>query len=260
MKLWICFIFFFLLCGESAFAQQEYERHVFVSSKGDSLLYRLLRPETVKPGKKYPLILFLHGAGERGNDNQKQLKHGGQMFLNPVYREKYPAYVLFPQCPSDGFWGYREYPPSFAPSDMSPEQALGSLLSMVKELLDTYRNLPEVDTKRIYIMGMSMGAMGTYSMVCCYPEIFAAAIPICGTVNPKRLSAAKGLKQIKFRIFHGDADNVVPVSGSRIAYKILKEHGAEVDYTEFVGCEHNSWNPAFNTPGFMEWLFSQKKK
>lgn len=101
-----------------------------------------------------------------------------------------------------------------------------------------------------------MGGMGTYDLVVRFPEIFAAAIPICGTVNPARLKAAK---DVKFRIFHGDADNVVTTEGSREAYKALKAAGAEVEYIEFPGCSHGSWNPAFNEPDFMSWLFSQKK-
>ena len=117
--------------------------------------------------------------------------------------------------------------------------------------------MPQVDRQRIYIMGLSMGAMGTYDMTIRYPELFAAAIPICGTVNPTRLKSAK---DVKFRIFHGDADNVVPVSGSRQAYKALKTAGADVKYTEFPGVTHGSWNPAFSLPDFMSWLFSQKKE
>ena len=117
--------------------------------------------------------------------------------------------------------------------------------------------MPEVDTQRVYIIGLSMGAMGTYDLVVRYPEIFAAAVPICGTVNPSRLSVAK---DVKFRIFHGGGDDVVPVKGSREAYKALKAAGADVEYIEFPGCNHGSWNPAFNYPGFMDWLFKQKKK
>ena len=117
--------------------------------------------------------------------------------------------------------------------------------------------MPEVDTQRVYIIGLSMGAMGTYDLVVRYPEIFAAAVPICGTVNPSRLSVAK---DVKFRIFHGDADDVVPVKGSREAYKALKAAGADVEYIEFPGCNHGSWNPAFNYPGFMDWLFKQKRQ
>ena len=86
-------------CVVTISAQETYQKKVFVSVQGDSLNYRLLRPEVEKPGKKYPLVLFLHGAGERGKDNEKQLTHGGQMFLNPVNREEHPAFVLMPQCP-----------------------------------------------------------------------------------------------------------------------------------------------------------------
>lgn len=238
-------------------AQDEYERSVFVSSLGDSLNYRLLEPEVMQAGEKYPLVLFLHGAGERGNDNEKQLTHGGQMFLNPVNREKYPAFVLFPQCPESGYWAYENRPQSFIPTQMPVGKEMPSVFQAVKELLDMYLANPQVDKSRIYIMGLSMGAMGTYDMVSRFPDIFAAAVPICGTVNPTRLSAARN---VAFRIFHGDADDVVPVAGSRQAYKALKVAGASVEYIEFPGCNHGSWNPAFNYPDFMEWLFTQKKK
>lgn len=246
-----------LLCiALSVNAQNEYERNVFVPSQGDSLPYRLLRPEMEKAGEKYPLVLFLHGGGERGNDNDKQLVHGGQMFLNPVNREKYPAYVLIPQCPTDGYWAYNSRPTSFIPAEMPINQDISMVFRTLRQLLESYLKMPEIDKDRIYIVGLSMGAMGTYDMVGRYPELFAAAIPICGTVNPKHLL---NVKDIAFRIFHGDADNVVPVLGSREAYKILKMIGVYVDYIEFPGCGHDSWTPAFNYPGFMEWLFKQKK-
>lgn len=121
-------------------------------------------------------------------------------------------------------------------------QEISPILQTLKQLLDSYLVMPEVDTQRVYIIGLSMGAMGTYDLVVRYPEIFAAAVPICGTVNPSRLSVAK---DVKFRIFHGDADDVVPVKGSREAYKALKAAGADVEYIEFPGCNHGSWNPGF---------------
>lgn len=256
MKQW-SILLVFLSLSLSLSAQQGYEKDVFVSSAGDSLPYRMIRPESMKAGRKYPLVLFLHGAGERGNDNERQLTHGGQMFLNPVNREKYPAFVLVPQCPAGSYWAYTERPKSLFPADMPVGQDESTLSKTLKQLLDTYLAMPEVDKKRIYIVGLSMGAMGTYDLVARYPEIFAAAVPICGSVNPSRLSAAK---DVKFRIFHGDADDVVTVEGSREAYKALKAAGAEVEYLEFPGCGHGSWNPAFNYSGFMEWLFKQKKK
>lgn len=244
-------------CVVTISAQETYQKKVFVSVQGDSLNYRLLRPEVEKPGKKYPLVLFLHGAGERGKDNEKQLTHGGQMFLNPVNREEHPAFVLMPQCPEDKYWGFASRPASLVPSEMPVGQEMCPIFITLKELLDTYLAMPEVDKDRVYIIGLSMGGMGTYDLAVRFPEIFAAAIPICGSVNPARLAAAK---DVKFRIFHGDADDIVTVEGSREAYRALKAAGADVEYIEFPGCNHGSWTPAFNYPGFMDWLFSQKKK
>ena len=241
MKKLILLLSVLLFSLEFVAAQDEYERSVFVSSSGDSLNYRLLEPEVMQAGEKYPLVLFLHGAGERGNDNEKQLTHGGQMFLNPVNREKYPAFVLFPQCPESGYWAYENRPQSFIPTQMPVGKEMPSVFQAVKELLDMYLANPQVDKSRIYIMGLSMGAMGTYDMVSRFPDIFAAAVPICGTVNPTRLSAARN---VAFRIFHGDADDVVPVAGSRQAYKALKAAGASVEYIEFPGC--------FQLSGFYE--------
>ena len=176
------------------------------------------------------------------------------MFLNPVNMEKYPAYVLFPQCPETAFWAYKDIPASFDALDA--EEQMPAPFKAVKEMIDTYLTYPDIDRSRVYIMGVSMGGMATYDMVSRFPEIFAAAIPICGAVEPSRLA---GIEGVSFRIFHGDADTVVPVRCSREAYKALKEAGVKVEYIEFPGCTHGSWNPAFCRDDFMEWLFKQKK-
>ncbi len=110
MKQFVLFFISLFLLGVGARSQEMYQKKVFISSRGDSLNYRLLRPEVEKTGLQYPLVLFLHGAGERGSDNEKQLTHGGQMFLNPVNREKYPAFVLVPQCPEKDYWAYTSRP------------------------------------------------------------------------------------------------------------------------------------------------------
>ena len=251
----VFWVLFWTLFGV-VYGQNEFEKKVYVTASNDSLNYRLLRPEVEQEGEKYPLVLFLHGSGERGSDNEKQLFHGSQMWLNPVNRENYPAFVLVPQCPESGYWAYTDRPSSFEPDQMPSDIPLSPVFRTLKELIDTYLAMPQVDKKRVHVIGLSMGAMGTYDLAIRYPEIFAAAIPICGTVNPTRLSAAK---DVKFRIFHGDADTVVPVSGSRQAYKALKAAGADVEYIEFPGVTHGSWNPAFTQPDFMSWLFSQKK-
>lgn len=241
--------------GITLFAQNEmYSHEEFMSTEGKELKYRLLRPEVEKEGEKYPLVIFMHGAGERGDDNEKQLVHGSRMFLNPVNREKYPAYVIFPQCPEEEFWAYGK--DSHPYLKLKEESDLPPSYKAVKELIDSYLATPHIDRSRVYILGLSMGGMATFDMVARYPEIFAAAIPICGAIDVTRLSDVEG---VRFRIYHGDADDDVPVECSRAAYKALKKAGVDVEYIEFPGCGHNSWNPAFNQPDFMEWLFKQKK-
>ena len=231
-----------------------YEHKSFTSQDGTELKYRLLTPPDNAHGKKFPLVVFLHGAGERGSDNEKQLIHGSQMFLNPTNREKFPAYVIFPQCPEDKYWAFSKRPSSFY--EMTAEETATPILLAIKELIDSYLTNPTVDESRVYVMGLSMGGMATFDLASRYPETFAAAIPICGAADTKLLAGAKG---VKWRLYHGDADPVVPVEASRAAYRALKEAGIKVDYIEFPGCGHASWTPAFNQPDFMEWLFKQKK-
>ena len=249
------FLFIVSLAGLfCASAQNQYEYMTFTSSEGQTLNYRLLSPSDMTSETRFPLVIFLHGLGERGSDNEKQLTHGGQMFLNPVNQERYPAYVIYPQCPETTFWAYQDIPSSF--DTLTPEKNMTGVFRALKEMIDEYRAKPTVDVSRVYIMGLSMGGMATYDMVSRFPDLFAAAIPICGAVAPGRLAAAK---DVKFRIYHGDADKIVPVECSRRAYRELRKAGADVEYFEFPGCGHASWTPAFNQPGFIEWLFAQKK-
>lgn len=251
MKTFTAIIAFMLTATVAVSAQGKFEPKAFESSDGVELKYQELKPADTQKGKKYPLVIFLHGMGERGDDNRRQLINGGQMFLNPANQEKYPAYVLFPQCPETAFWAYEK--PTL---NMKAEDEMPPVFKAVKEMIDTYLAQPDIDKQRVYIMGLSMGGMATFDMVARFPEIFAAAVPICGAVDPARLAGTKG---VKFRIFHGDADKVVPVICSRMAYKALREADVDVEYYEFPGCDHSSWNPAFNRPDFMEWLFKQKK-
>ena len=236
-------------------AQESFDYNVYFSPQGDSLLYRSLAPAEMKRGKKYPLVLILHDAGKKGNDNERQMGAGPNMFLNPVYREKYPCFIIVPQCPKGEWWTYDRLPGNF---DRLPyADTLNTSLAMAKAVLDSYLEMPEVDKSRIYVMGASMGGVGTYDIVCHYPEIFAAAVPICGAVAPGHFEEAK---DVSFRIFHGSIDPTVPVECSRRAYRELRKVGAYVEYTEYAGAKHGISNQVYNTPDFMEWLFRQKRK
>ena len=258
MKMRKFFIAMLLLITTSPlFANDEFTAKEFITQSKDTLRYRELLPKNYDETAKYPLVLFLHGSGERGSDNRSQMTHGANMFTNPVNREKYPAIVLFPQCPNGKFWSFDKIPVDWNFEDLLNTE-IATPLRGVKELLDKYIATGNVDVKRIYIIGLSMGGMGTFDMICRYPDIFAAAIPICGGAYTEHLKETIG--KVKIRIFHGDNDNLVPVENSRACYKALEKYGEAPEYKEFVGCGHDSWTPAFNQPDFFSWLFAQKKK
>ena len=231
----------------------EYSRHLYVDSINIPIPYRLLEPVHATPDTRYPLVLFLHGSGERGTDNESQLANGGSLFTNPIIEEKFPAFVLFPQC-KEKTWTEKPDPRNFMPGAPVPPESMTekALMNLLREVIREY----PVDTSRIYVMGISMGGIAAYDLVCRHPDVFAAAIPICGAINPDRLADAK---DVKFMIFHGSDDEEVPSIASRTAYRTLNSLGADVDYIEFTGVGHECWTDAFNFPDMLPWLFSQKK-
>lgn len=215
--------------------------------------YRMLSPAETDPGKKYPLVLFLHGSGERGDDNEKQLAHGASVFSNPVNSGKYPAFVVFPQC-KEKYWTGKIDERSFMPGSPVPPESKTERTLM--ELIEYLISNNPIDIDRIYIIGISMGGIAAYDLVCRYPDKFTAAVPICGAVNPDRLPDAK---DVKFMIFHGEEDEEVPSYCSREAYKALNSVGANVEYIEFAGIGHDCWSTAFNYPTLLSWIFAQSK-
>lgn len=237
-------------------AQENYLYGSF-SHNDKTLPYRYLEPQNIKSNKKYPVVLFLHGAGERGTDNEAQLLHCSGQFLNPDVRDRYPAYVFFPQAPQGAFWSIPDRLTELSNAMFAAVNEPSWQLQTLKAMIDSIAQLPNVDPRRIYVMGISMGAMATYELCWRYPHLFAAAVPICGGADVNRLPAAA---RIPWRIYHGDADKVVPITFSRTAYKALKDADAKIIYREFAGCTHNSWNPAFNDPDLFPWLFKQKRK
>ena len=173
-----------VLASFSAIAQDlsSYQKRTYVNDKKDTLRYRILLPEHYDKTKKYPLVLFLHGAGERGRDNEKQLTHGAKLFLSPEARKNFPCIVVFPQCPSESYWSSVKADRSTSPIVFDFDYSRPSnppLLSSI-ELVNQLVKEEGGDKKRIYITGLSMGGMGTLEAVYRFPKLFAAAMPICG--------------------------------------------------------------------------------
>ncbi|UCS91573.1 prolyl oligopeptidase family serine peptidase [Echinicola marina] len=236
-----------------------FKNQVFLNKKGDSLLYRILYPPNYDRGKEYPLVLFLHGAGERGHDNEKQLTHGADLFLDQENREKFPSIVVFPQCPEDKYWIdvsirkelFGKGDPNFSQSIEQPSEQL----DLVNELMQKLFKAEKVDKDRLYIMGLSMGGFGTFETLGRWPKKYAAAVAICGGGN---LSLAKKYApHTAIWITHGGKDDIVPPILSKRVYEVLKEEGAEVKYTLYPEANHNSWDPTFAEPELLPWLFSK---
>ena len=224
--------------------------------KGDTLKYRVLFPENYDKSRNYPLVVFLHGSGERGNDNEKQLIHGASLFTDAETRRDFPSIVIFPQCPQEDSWIERKKT-DFNTIEFPAKPQITKPLFLVKKLLDSYKKTESVDNQKIYVMGLSMGGMGTFDLICRYPKYFAAAIPICGGVNTDRL---KKVTKMPIRIFHGGADMVVSREYSRNAHIELKARGSvKAEYIEFPGVGHDSWTKAFAYPDYLSWMYYQSR-
>jgi predicted peptidase len=238
-----------------------YKKEFFIRG-ADTLRYRILYPENYKKGKAYPLVVFLHGAGERGNDNEAQLIHGGDLFLKDSLRKKFPAIVIFPQCPKDSFWNRFTIRMDTATAEAWNRSLNTSGLCtparLVKLLMDSLTTHKIADKKRIYLGGLSLGGFGTYELVIHFPNYFAAAFPICGQANIK-LYTEKAVN-VPVWIFHGALDNVIDPQPDRNLIKALQGIGAKnAKYTEYPNANHNSWDSAFAEPELLPWMFSFTK-
>ena len=224
----------------------------------DTLLYRILMPENFDKTKTYPVLLFLHGAGERGNDNKAQLIHGSKLFLRPEVRANYPAIVIFPQCPEDSYWSNVKSSTVNGKRNFEFEKGGKPTLAMkmVMSLMEQVKDLPYTDNKRIYAGGLSMGGMGTFEILRRMRGEFAAAFAVCGGDNPENV---RKYKNIPLWIFHGAKDDVVPPENSQIIADALKAKKADVKFTMYPEANHNSWDQAFAEPELLSWLFSHKR-
>ena len=219
------------------------------------LKYRLLRPSKVEEGKRYPLVLFLHGAGERGDDNLAQLKYLPEWMAADDWQTKYPCYLIAPQCPSDRWWA----PVRAARSEelREKQRALDTQLDGVTGILDAAVAEFPIDTSRLYLTGLSMGGFGSWALASRQPTRFAALVPICGGGDP---AWAEKLRDLPIWVAHGGADRIVPPEKSREMIDALKAAGGKPQYTEMDGVGHDSWTPAYKDPeGPLPWMFEQVK-
>jgi len=250
--LFVFFIFNYLNSQELKL----YEKEIFIY-ENDTLNYRILKPLNYNPNKQYPVHLFLHGSGERGNDNSSQLTHGGKLFLKKENREKYNSWVIFPQCSKNDRWpslSSDQWDKSFNNNNSKPNKSLG----LVIRLMDRFIEKKQVDKQRIYLSGLSMGGMGTFEILFRRPNMFAAATPICGNGIPQlaKLYADK----VPLWIFHGSDDNVVSPKYSLAMAKAIIEAGGSPKMTLYENTGHGSWNNAFEEKDFLKWIHSKSNK
>jgi len=210
-------------------------------NKKVSFPYFLLGPENAQQGARYPLIVVLHGRSGHA--------YGGWVLAQKVLKEGLPAFVMVPMMEdhvTDWMGNF------FRKQDKEYPRPIDHVALLTKKLV---RELP-IDADRLYITGYSMGGVGTFGMLAAHPDLFAAAIPICGAWYPEQAA-----KFVNFPLwaFHGTADRFVPVRETRAIIAAIKKAGGHPRYTEYPKVDHNSWIPAYNEPEIWTWLLSQKK-
>ncbi len=254
--LWLTFCAWLAATPLAAFSHaadgtEMFEARTYVDPQGGQLRYRLLQPASYDPQQKYPLVLFLHGAGERGDDNQAQLVWGMREFSSEAVRGKFPCFVVAPQCPKDEQW---VDVPWSADKHTMPEQPTAALRKSL-ELVGALQKEFSIDADRLYATGLSMGGFGVWDAIQRRPRMFAAAAPVCGGGDP---AYAGRIAQVAVWAFHGDQDTVVKPQRSREMVEALKAAGGSPKYTEYQGVGHNSWSPTYQNPEFYTWLFAQR--
>ena len=219
--------------GSGGQSEQMFQKEI---TKKVSLKYLLYLPKGYgeKKDQKWPLILFLHGAGERGDDLNLVKKHGPPKLVDQG--REFPFLVVSPQCPTSSWW---------------PEQ-IDALIALLDEVQSKYA----IDADRVYVTGLSMGGFGTWSLATRYPERFAAIAPICG--GGDRYLAGR-LKNVPVWAFHGAKDPTVPVQASKDMVEALRKAGGDVQLTIYPEAQHDSWTETYNNPKLYEWFLSHRR-
>jgi predicted peptidase len=212
--------------------------------------YRWSAPAKIEAGKTYPLVLFLHGAGERGDDNKAQLKHGVASIIQNAEKLGTPVFLIAPQCPKDRWWTTRDK--ELSPGGPESGDLLEALLALVDRKLESH----PIDPKRFHVTGLSMGGYGTWALLGRVSERIASAVPICGGGDPK---LAKKFKDVPVWAFHGDADDVVPVERTREMVAAMEKAGGKPKATYYPGVGHNSWTRTYQNQEIIRWMLEQTR-
>ncbi|GAB3335818.1 hypothetical protein GCM10027299_45180 [Larkinella ripae] len=220
-----------------------FEARTFTNRDGDTLAYRLLKPEGYDSTQRYPLLVSLHGGAGYGTDNIRQLASWEiQRLTEPENRKKYPAFILAPQCSRGTSWGGL---PHLVPRD-----------TIVFALLNALEQEFSIDSNRRYVVGGSLGGYGTWHFIGTRPGMFAAAMPVCGAGDP---ALSRNMTNVAVWAFHGEKDRNVPVEGSRKVIQAIQQAGGHPRYTEFPGVGHYLTPGLDATPGILDWLFAQRR-
>lgn len=205
-------------------------------SPADALRYLVHVPEDydTDPGRHWPLVLFLHGAGERGSDLDVAATHGPPKLAEAGH--EFPFVLVTPQCPASSQW----------------VAEVTTLSALLDEVTDTYR----IDPARTYVTGLSMGGFGTWSLAVRYPERLAAIAPICGGLW---MQSAEPIRGVPVWTFHGEDDDTVPITFTEGIVHELESLGADVRFTRYPGTGHDSWTRTYENPEFYDWLLSHRR-
>lgn len=243
MAMWI------IVAGSLAGAPEARE---WKSPGGLVLKYRWSAPEKIAEGETYPLVLFLHGAGERGDDNNAQLRHGVIPIIEGAKKSGTPCFLIAPQCPADRWWSPIDRSSMRLSAAGKPNELMEAVIALADEIMKSH----PVDPKRFHVTGLSMGGYATWDLLGRVPEKIASAIPICGGGDP--LLAAR-FKQVPVWAFHGEADTVVPPKCTREMVEAVEKAGGEPKATYYQGTGHDSWTRTYNDPEVIRWLFEPAK-
>ncbi len=184
--------------------------------------------------KKWPFLLFLHGAGEKGYNLESLKRHGPPKIVEK--QKDFPFIVVSPQCQPHQYWNS------------------AALMALIEDIIANY----QVDTSRLYVTGLSMGGFGTWDLAIQYPERFAAIVPVCGGGNQKNITNICNIKHLPVWVFHGAKDDIVPLIYSQVMVDALEKCGGNVKFTVYLEAAHDSWTETYNNPAVYEWLLQHQ--